>query len=340
MVRWMLGAALAALLLAGCATVELRGTGDLGVVVERASGAVSIVNTSSRSVLARVTGLGDLSHASVVYSRDGRHAFVFGRDGVFGVLAHPCEHVIDPTGAGDSFSGGFLGHLDRMEAFRRAVRRAGGHLALSEGMRPKPLCTLVMPLGVGVQGLEEMAEFDLAEPPPDDFAERLAAHLPGHMELLGVERYTGRRHLAARVTAASYRLVFTVAGGGEGAETAGKPAERQTSVTEALAAGVQRFDASGEWMIEETREDKVRAVDVRKYVRHIELGPAKACGSGAESAEPDGSAVGAWCAEFTAAVTPVGTARPENVLKALAQASGLPLVSVETFRTGILLDRE
>jgi len=32
-------------------------------------------------VLAEVTGLGDLSHASVVFSRDGGSAFVFGRDG-------------------------------------------------------------------------------------------------------------------------------------------------------------------------------------------------------------------------------------------------------------------
>src|SRR5574343_665273 len=29
----------------------------------------------------RIGGLGDLSHASAVYSRDGRYAFVFGRDG-------------------------------------------------------------------------------------------------------------------------------------------------------------------------------------------------------------------------------------------------------------------
>jgi protein NirF len=32
-------------------------------------------------VLATVDGLGDLSHASVVFSRDARYAFVFGRDG-------------------------------------------------------------------------------------------------------------------------------------------------------------------------------------------------------------------------------------------------------------------
>jgi protein NirF len=60
---------------------ELRGTGDLGVVVERASGSLLVVETSGRQVLHRVEGLGDLSHASVVFSRDARYAFVFGRDG-------------------------------------------------------------------------------------------------------------------------------------------------------------------------------------------------------------------------------------------------------------------
>jgi protein NirF len=73
---------LCAALLAGCAsTVPTKGTGDLGVVIERASGTVAIVDTSERRVLAEVPGLGDLSHASVVFSRDGGSAFVFGRDG-------------------------------------------------------------------------------------------------------------------------------------------------------------------------------------------------------------------------------------------------------------------
>ena len=74
---------LGAALLAGCAaTVQpTKGTGDLGVVIERATGTVAIVDTSERRVLAEVPGLGDLSHASVVFSRDGGSAFVFGRDG-------------------------------------------------------------------------------------------------------------------------------------------------------------------------------------------------------------------------------------------------------------------
>lgn len=67
------------LLLNGCNS--LRGTGDLGVVIERASGSVQVIDTTKRVKLAQVKGLGDLSHASVVYSRDARYAYVFGRDG-------------------------------------------------------------------------------------------------------------------------------------------------------------------------------------------------------------------------------------------------------------------
>jgi protein NirF len=71
-----------AALLAGCANNPApRGTGDLGLVVERASGSMLLVETSGRSALGRIEGLGDLSHASVVYSRDARYAYVFGRDG-------------------------------------------------------------------------------------------------------------------------------------------------------------------------------------------------------------------------------------------------------------------
>lgn len=72
---------LTATFLAACAGPQLRGTGDLGLVIERASGHVTLVNTTSKSAYARIGGLGDLSHASAVYSRDGRYAFVFGRDG-------------------------------------------------------------------------------------------------------------------------------------------------------------------------------------------------------------------------------------------------------------------
>lgn len=67
-------------LLSGCAN-SLRGTNDLGLIVERATGSVALIETSHRSRVARIEGLGDLSHAHITYSRDGRYGYIFGRDG-------------------------------------------------------------------------------------------------------------------------------------------------------------------------------------------------------------------------------------------------------------------
>jgi protein NirF len=86
--------------------VQLRGTGDLGIVIERATGRVAIIDTTTHTILARVEGLGDLSHASAVFSRDARYAYVFGRDGgltkVDLLLARIDKRVIQ---AGNSIGG-------------------------------------------------------------------------------------------------------------------------------------------------------------------------------------------------------------------------------------------
>ncbi len=71
-----------ALLLAACAGGPApRGTGDLGLVVERADGRLMRIENTRNTELGEIAGLGDLSHASMVFSRDERYAFVFGRDG-------------------------------------------------------------------------------------------------------------------------------------------------------------------------------------------------------------------------------------------------------------------
>ncbi|KAB2912449.1 MAG: protein nirF [Hyphomicrobiaceae bacterium] len=66
---------------ASACPVSSRATGDLGVIVERASGSILIIESTGRTVLDRIEGLGDLSHASVVFSRNERFAYIFGRDG-------------------------------------------------------------------------------------------------------------------------------------------------------------------------------------------------------------------------------------------------------------------
>ena len=63
---------------------------------------------------------------SLMVIKKGEHGvLVMGRDFVFAAPAFPCEKVVDPTGAGDSFGGGFLGYLDKVGKFgEEEVRRA------------------------------------------------------------------------------------------------------------------------------------------------------------------------------------------------------------------------
>jgi len=51
---------------------------------------------------------------SVIVKRGDSGALLFQEHGVFAAPAFPLEDVVDPTGAGDSFAGGFMGYLARV----------------------------------------------------------------------------------------------------------------------------------------------------------------------------------------------------------------------------------
>ena len=94
-----------------------------------------------------------------VIVKKGEHgALLFCGDDVFVAPAYPLEDVIDPTGAGDTFLGGFAGHLARVgstdaEAMRQAVV-VGSALAsfVVEAFGPERL------LGVTPEELDERIE--------------------------------------------------------------------------------------------------------------------------------------------------------------------------------------
>jgi protein NirF len=83
-----------------------RGTGDMGLVIERATGSVQILDTTAKASLFRIEGLGDLSHASAVYSRDERSAYIFGRDGGLSKIDLLCGRLVKRVvQAGNSIGG-------------------------------------------------------------------------------------------------------------------------------------------------------------------------------------------------------------------------------------------
>ena len=81
---------------------------------------VMIMNDSECRELADEPNLVKASRAilemgphTVVVKKGEHGALMVTGDGFFSAPAFPCESVFDPTGAGDAFAGGFMGHLAR-----------------------------------------------------------------------------------------------------------------------------------------------------------------------------------------------------------------------------------
>jgi sugar/nucleoside kinase (ribokinase family) len=95
----------------------------------------------------------------MVIIKKGEHgAFLFKESSIFFAPAYPLEAVFDPTGAGDSFAGGFMGYLARCGDLGDAsLRRA-----------------VIYGSAMGSFAVEKFSVQRLLEITPRDIAERVA----------------------------------------------------------------------------------------------------------------------------------------------------------------------
>jgi len=216
----------------------------------------------------------------------------------------------------------FISHLDTLSCLVRALRRTGFELAFSQGMRPKPILSLAMPLGVGVEGEDEICDFSLQQRAPlQELAKRLSRELPQGMELKSVGPTFDRSKSAARVESCGYRI--HLAGPLEveseiGAERESTPEE---SLIPTLEDAIDGYNQAAEIVILRKRPKGDKEVDIKRYVDSVRL-------------LEDGGIT------FDMEVTAEGTARPEEIVMALSQFAGVQLTPVRIVRTGIKIKEE
>ena len=201
----------------------------------------------------------------------------------------------------------FIAHLDTLSILVRAIRRTGFELAFTQGMRPKPILSLAMPLGVGVEGEDEICDFSLRQRVPlTEFAQKLSRELPEGIQLKSVGPCHDRSKSAARVDRAAYRI-----------DLQGPAA--------AWEGAADRFNSERELVILRQRPKGDKEVDVKRYVDKVEIGRS-------------GGASGSI--EFDMAVTSEGTARPEEVIELLEAFAGRQFEKTRVVRTAIVLKEE
>jgi radical SAM-linked protein len=192
----------------------------------------------------------------------------------------------------------FLSHLETVDTLLSAIRRAGYQVALSRGMKPRPVIALALPRAVGVESEGELADVELAgDPTPAELRERLAPQLPAGFELLAVEPAEGKQ-AASRVRAVHYLI-----------ETPGDVD---------WDAAIDRYLAADEAIVTRTAPKKAdKHVDVRSFCGHVARVP------GGVEAEIE--------------LTDAGTARPEEVVTAVAATIGAAPTITRIVRTQIVL---
>lgn len=81
--------------------------------------------TGEHNLIRAAKSILDLGPRMLLVKRGEYGAAFFSRDGYFAIPAFPLEEVFDPTGAGDSFAGGFMGYLAQADKLDDAtIRRA------------------------------------------------------------------------------------------------------------------------------------------------------------------------------------------------------------------------
>ena len=171
----------------------------------------------------------------------------------------------------------WISHRDLIRVWERLFRRAGVALSMTEGFHPKPRMNFPSALAVGIAGLDELLEIDLAEEhTADSLRTAIVGQLPPGMNLGMIDVLPAPDH-KARVQYVTFEI--------------GVPPERHAALAERIT-----------WLMEQAslpieRDGRTKPLDLRPLVAELSL---------------DGETL-----RMRLRVESEGSARPREVLRAL-----------------------
>jgi radical SAM-linked protein len=188
----------------------------------------------------------------------------------------------------------WISHRDLMRVWERLFRRAGVALSMTEGFHPKPRINFPSALAVGIAGLDELLEVDLAEEhTAQSLQAAIDAQLPPGMHVGGIDV------LAAPDRKAQVKYVtFEI----------GIPRLRQAALAERIVWLL------GQESLPVEREGRKTPLDLRPLIADLSLQNGSSSHSGSSSQNGEEPAV---TLSMRLRVDREGSARPREVLQSL-----------------------
>ena len=173
----------------------------------------------------------------------------------------------------------FLSHHDLMRLFERALRRTGLPLRMTEGYNPHPVLAFPTALGLGIESLDEILEFELTSwTSPKQLERQLGEQLPGGIAVASAEAFDRKQR--SYVHFVEYE-----------ASCAGQ--------CEGVGDRIRAFLALKECPVERVSDKGSKTVEIRQYVLALDV-----------EAEKE-------TLYLRIRITDQGTAKPEEVLRSV-----------------------
>jgi radical SAM-linked protein len=171
----------------------------------------------------------------------------------------------------------FLSHHDLMRLFERALRRTGLPLRMTEGYNPHPVIAFPTALGLGIESLDEVLEFELTSwTSPKAIEKQLGEQLPEGVTVASAEAFDRKQRSC--VNFVEYEA--DCSGQGEG-----------------VSDRIRAFLALKECPIERVSDKGSKTVEIRQYVMALEADHGRIY--------------------LRIRITDQGTAKPEEVLRSI-----------------------
>ena len=169
----------------------------------------------------------------------------------------------------------FVGHLDIMRYFQKAIRRAGLPVKYSEGFSPHQIMSFAAPLGMGLEGTAEYFDIRLEDGAEETFrsgeyAERLDREMAEGMRILSFLKIPDdAKNCMAVVHAADYTVHFLPEGMDRydalEAEEAGRDLYSNDAETLSLAVG-ELLEKEEIVIIKKGKKGNEREIDIRPMI--------------------------------------------------------------------------
>jgi radical SAM-linked protein len=171
----------------------------------------------------------------------------------------------------------FLSHHDLMRLFERALRRTGLPLRTTEGYNPHPVIAFPTALGLGIESVDEILEFELSSwTAPRQIEKVLGEQLPVGVGIASAEAFDRKQRSYVDFVEYEARCPGQLEGAGD---------------------RIRAFLALKECPVERVSDKGSKTVEIRQYVMALEA---------------DGELV-----YLRVRITDQGTAKPEEILRSI-----------------------